>query len=282
MLIHNTLFLGSLTVICAAIIQTLTGFGFGVVSVPFLLLLFPSQEAILLSMILSLCSLCLQFIPSRRSADWHIVWYLIVIGLPGLILGVVSGGKMNPIFLKGIIGFTLVAYVIIQWLQSERDNLKTTNPETTAATASPIPLEKNSQASDTRSSGSNIKPYGLAVAGFFSGLLTGVVGLPGPPVVAVLIRYLPKEKFRATIVSYFVIEYVLAISIFLILRNGNSLNSTVATTVLILIIPTVAGFFIGRPIRRFIVESNFKRLVFMLLLIVGFTSIGDFVKTLWH
>lgn len=269
MLIHNTLILGSLTVMFAAIIQSLTGFGFGVVAVPFLLFIFPSQQAVLLSMILSLCSLCLHFIPSRRTADWHTVWYLIAVGLPGLILGVIFGGKINPVYLKGIIGITLVAYVANQWLQTERENLKIKDTES---------LEKIDVPQNFASSR---KSYGLATAGFFSGLLTGVVGLPGPPVVAVLIRSLPKDKFQATVVSYFVIEYSLAIASYLIFRNSSSLG-TLITTILILIFPTVVGFLISRPIRRLIVESNFKRLVFLLLLIVGFTSIGDFVRNLCH
>ncbi len=43
----NLWLLASLTVMSAGTIQSLTGFGFGLVSVPFLLMLFPSRQAVL-------------------------------------------------------------------------------------------------------------------------------------------------------------------------------------------------------------------------------------------
>lgn len=104
----------------AAIIQSLTGFGFGLVSVPFLLFLFPSRQAVLMSMVLSLCSLLLQGVRSRELANWVFLRRLILIGLPGLIAGLLLGDILNPVLLKGVVGVTLIIYVSFQWVLAEK------------------------------------------------------------------------------------------------------------------------------------------------------------------
>lgn len=242
----------------AALIQSLTGFGFGLVSVPLLLLLFPARQAILLSMVLSLCSLLLQGVRSRENANWRYIRQLILIGLPGLIGGLILGDILNPVVLKGIVGITLIIYVSFQWVLAEKQ------PDTTDVDAHLT------------------KPKGFYLAGLFSGLLTGVAGLPGPPVVAVLVNSLPKDKFQATVVWYFILEYSLAISAFLLLKHAGAWLHIVFWDLLLFLVPTIIGFLIGLPIRKLLSETHFKRLVFSLLLVVGFTSAWDTFRILWQ
>ena len=126
------------------------------------------------------------------------------------------------------------------------------------------------------------KPKGFYLAGISSSLLTGIAGLPGPPVVAVLVKSLPKDEFRATIVWYFIIEYSLAISAFLLLKHSGQWVQTILWDLLLFLVPTIIGFSIGVPIRKLLSETNFKRLVYGLLLVVGFTSSWNALEVLWH
>src|SRR5665648_722203 len=96
----NIWILASITVMSAGVIQSLTGFGFGLVSVPFLLMLFPSRQAVLISMVLSLCSLLMQGVRSRKLVNWIFVRQLIIIGLPGLICGIILGDFLNSVILS--------------------------------------------------------------------------------------------------------------------------------------------------------------------------------------
>lgn len=259
----------------AGVIQSLTGFGFGLVSVPFLLMLFPSRQAILLSMVLSLCSLLLQGVRSREHANWVFIRQLILIGLPGLICGLILGDSLNPVILKGIVGATLIVYVLFQWLLAEKQRKEALLHELDTVNSV---VRKPIYASNKDTP----KPKGFYLGGIFSGLLTGIAGLPGPPVVAVLVNTLSKEKFQATIVWYFIIEYILAISAFLMLKHSGQWIQTILWDLLLFLVPTIIGFLIGVPIRKHLSETHFKRLVFGLLLVVGFTSSWDALNILIH
>ncbi|MCH6267973.1 sulfite exporter TauE/SafE family protein [Neobacillus citreus] len=248
--------LGSMAVMGAAGVQVLTGFGFPLVSIPLLLYIFPNYEAILISMMLSMFTLVLQAGKNWNMARWDLVWRLLAIGFPGLLLGVLASGKMSGVHLKGLVGITVLSYVLIQWVQAER-NRKVAQIGGSSNESQPIGLRK--------------WPKGLYFAGFASGILTGVVGLPGPPVIAILVPYLQKDSFRATIVNYFILMYAVALSLSLFVRQ-QKVTETVLTTVIVYMIPALLGYWIAQPIRKRINDTNFKRLVYGLLIIVGITS----------
>src|SRR5665648_43174 len=267
----NIWILASITVMSAGVIQSLTGFGFGLVSVPFLLMLFPSRQAVLISMVLSLCSLLMQGVRSRKLVNWIFVRQLIIIGLPGLICGIILGDFLNSVIVKGIVGVTLIFYVSFQWLLVEKQRKAALlHNSNTVNSVDSEPIYASSHKEKETS-----KPKGFYLAGIFSGLLTGIAGLPGPPVIAVLINAMPKEKFRATIVWYFIIEYILAISAFLLLKHAEQWVHTIVWDILLLLVPTIIGYLSGVPLRKVLSETHFKRLVFGLLLVVGFTSSWD-------
>src|SRR5699024_7830181 len=92
--------------------------------------------------------------------------------------------------------------------------------------------------------------------------------MPGPPVVAVLINYLKKDTFRATLVNYFLINMSLTLIVaFLFLQNGNIFS--VFIKVFALITPTIIGYIIGFPLRKLVNEWNFKYILLILLIFIG-------------
>ena len=245
--------LASIIVLGAASMQVLTGFGFALVAVPLLLFIFTGYQAILISMILSFCLLLSQAIMERKQAKWLLILRLVFIGFPGLIAGVYIGGVIEPIYVKGIVGLTIVSYVVIQLLRQKHKVDEGKKEERL--------------------------PKGFYLAGLTSGALTGAVGIPGPPVVAVLVGHLSRGAFRATSVNYFVIQYTLAL-IFAAVLYTNEFTLSTIRTVLILLIPTFFGYALGYPLRKYINETNFKRLVYGLLILMGAISMFELIKYL--
>ncbi|ATP41071.1 hypothetical protein CSE16_13980 [Solibacillus sp. R5-41] len=257
--------LSSIIVISATGVQALTGFGFALVAIPLLLYIYPSYVAVLMTMVLSLFALLLGARKTKNLARWDLIWRLLASGLPGLLLGILIGGEINAIYLKGIVGVTVLSYVFFQLMSARRKKEDTQNAftlEQASVDLEALPIEKMKL------------PFTFYFAGVLSGILTGAAGIPGPPVIAVLIHLLPKDIFRATIVNFFIINYCLA----LVLAIGISqqrLTYDLIKTIVILLIPLVIGHFIGNYLRNFVNEGNFKRLVYVLLIIVGVTSIGQ-------
>ncbi|MBP1932161.1 sulfite exporter TauE/SafE family protein [Ammoniphilus resinae] len=239
------LFLSGVTVFFAAGLQVLTGFGFSLICVPILLYFYPGYEAIWISLVLSSFSISVQMLRNHSRPRWDLVRRLVGFGVPGLIIGLLTSGMLNAVHLKGIVGVVVLGYVLFQLIQRKKEQ---------------VPIE----------SGERVRGFDLA--GFAAGLLTGVAGIPGPPAVAVLIKMLKKEEFLATIVAYFLTIFLTAIGLSFVFHT-EALTSDLFITVLILMVPTLLGLLLAHPIRQSINELNFKKLVYLLLIIVGVSSL---------
>lgn len=270
-------FIAGTAVLCAAVTQVLTGFGFALVAIPLLMYVFPGYEAVLISMVLSVVLLGMQIKRNWKIARWDLIWRLTMIGLAGLVVGASVSDKLNAVHLKSVVGAAVLIYVLIQWIQVER-NRRSRSKESAitemAATRDSDPLKR-----DTVKKAKARLPKGFYVAGLFSGLLIGVVGMPGPPVVAVLVQFLKKDVFRATVIHYFLINYFLALAFaFFIFHKESQVNVLLAAAGLI--IPLMIGYIIGQPISKFVHDDHFQRIVFSLLIIVGLTAVWPAIASL--
>ncbi|TYS69762.1 sulfite exporter TauE/SafE family protein [Sutcliffiella horikoshii] len=238
----------------AAGVQEITGFGFALISIPLLLLIFPSYEAVLISIMLAMITLLLQGWKNVHQPRWDLIWRLIVIGLPGLWFGILIGKKMNVAHLEGFVGISVLSYVIAQLVQERRKRR-----------LSRITNVSN----DTDSTITRKLPKGFYLAGLSSGVLTGAVGLPGPPVIATLIPILKKDLFRATVLYYFIFIYAIVISVALFSFKQEFNQVKIITVVMIYIVPLLIGFYIGQLIQKQVNDVLFKHLVYSLLILVG-------------
>lgn len=257
----------SAIIFAATIIQALTGFGFGLLAIPLLLFVLPSYEAILAGMILSMLSSLIQGIKMRKLARWDLVFRLLFISIPGLIIGVGFSRYLNQIFIKGIVGVVLIVYVAWQYLQFLQKNKRKGVVES--------PLEPEAP------KGKEVQKHsmGFILAGFSSGILNGLAAIPGPPVVALLIKNLDKDTFQATTVNFFLLQYSITLTTKLILQK-DALDVSFVVMILSMILPIILGLIVGQPIRKRINEENFKKLVYGLLLIIGVTSVWEPLKAL--
>ena len=251
-------------IFAATLIQSLTGFGFGLLAIPLLLFVLPSYEAIMAGMILSTLSSLIQGIKMRKLARWDLVFRLLFLSIPGLILGVGFSRYLNPMFIKGIVGVVLIVYVVWQWLRFLQKSNKNGGSE------SPLGQESKEEVLHVHS-------LGFASAGFFSGILNGLAAIPGPPVVALLVKHLDKDTFQATTVNFFILQYTITSTAKFIMQK-DALSFPFALMIISMILPVLLGLIVGQPIRKRINEENFKKLVYALLFIIGITSVWEPVK----
>lgn len=261
----ETWVLASGIIFAASFIQALTGFGFGLVAVPLLLFVLPSQVALMIGMILAAISSLLQGFKTYKQARWDLIYKLILLSLPGLMLGVLNSNKLDQEMIKGLVGVVLILYVAWQGVRiSKQNRIK-------------ISIEKVAQSEDIEDSkekGIRISWLNLLTAGFSSGILNGLAAIPGPPIVALLVKYLDKDRFQATTTCFFALQYIITIVTKFIIQK-NAFNLSFGVGMIGLILPIFLGLAVGQPVRKRINEENFKKLVYSLLFIIGITSVWE-------
>lgn len=261
----------------ATFIQVLTGFGFGLVAVPLLLFVLPSQQALLAGMILSMMGSSVQGFQMRHLARWDLVLRLLLLGIPGLALGIALSGYMNEVYIKGIVGIILIGYISYQWVQLRSSTFEKKIPATTAL------MEQEGEEDleeGPKNGGIKASSKGFILVAFSSGLLNGLAAIPGPPVVALLIKHLTKDVFRATTVTFFFCQYAMT-SALRILVFRESFTLPFGITLVSMMLAVVLGYVAGQPFRKKINEAQFKKLVYGLLFIIGVTSLAETLKGLF-
>jgi uncharacterized membrane protein YfcA len=169
------------TCFAAALLQATNGFGFAVLAVPFFLLLVPADQAIQLVIILSL-AISLVMIPHLRAAiDPRLLLRLTAGSAIGLPIGLVAFGYSNPLIVRLTAGVVIVLFaaMMLGWNRYRR------RPPLVAM------------------------HLGLDLgAGTIAGAATGLVGMPGPPLmIYLMLAAAPMRAVRATLVAFFVLVY---------------------------------------------------------------------------
>lgn len=252
------LIVSALIIIFAVIVQTITGFGFALIAVPLLLFIYTSQQAVAFTMILSFVSLLILTIKSRYYIRWRIVLVLFLSSIPGILLGAIWHGQLSTSVIKGFVGFIIFLFLaknLYGYIQQRhKDHVGQELKEKRAVW--------------------------YYVTGFLYGVLTGLIGMSGPIVVMLLVNVLPRAVFFATTVSLFAIEYFLAIGVYYALYPG-IFDGFMLTFLLWMIIPILIGSYIGQKLRPIIKDDVFKKIVYLLLFIIGAESIFEFTTYLF-
>lgn len=218
----------------------MTGFGFALVSVPPLLLLYPPATVVTITIGVSLLTSAIVVLDAWRELHRRLVASLLPGALAGLLVGLRILTAVDPAWLKALAGLVVSAYALL--LLAGR------------------------------------QPHGLQhrwappLAGLASGALATSNGLSGPPIVMLLTaRRLPVPAFRATIAAYFVALNLLALTI---LTAGRALDRHDATTTLVLIPPALLGTLAGNRLVRRLSAAQFRTLTLAMLLATGLTAVA--------
>lgn len=160
-------------VLVSGAVSGLVGFGFALVCVPLLLLVYDPATVISVNAALAIFTTATIAFDARRDVEIKSIGLLLPFALVGLVIGVEVLRAANPDHIRVAVGAVVVVSALLLFR-------------------------------GVRLPGSGSR-WGDGVAGGTSGLLATSVGISGPPVILLLAsRGLPKRAFRANIALYFV------------------------------------------------------------------------------
>jgi hypothetical protein len=222
----------------AAFIQALSGFGFALFIVPFLVLLIGPKDTVLLSNLMSTVSSGSQAVFLRESADRRTAGVLLVGAIVGMPMGLAVLLLLDPEALKLVIALMVIFFTLLLMRGFALHSAGT---------------------------------LGDLAAGLTSGILNTSTAMSGPPVVLYLQgKGLTPLHFRATIATFFGISS--ALGVVLLLASGSARTSVF--TAFVLAVPAViAGQQLGNRVFHHIDVVVFRRMVYGILLLSGTVAI---------
>jgi uncharacterized protein len=163
----------------AALLYTLTGFGFAVLAAPLFLLFVDPPRAIQLVIIIS-TALSLVTLPGLWRAIVPALMLRLGLGcLVGLPLGLIAFRYADPVQVRALVGATILGFAVLLGLRQRR------------GAGEPRGLL-------------GLRPGRDLATGAVSGIATALVGMAGPPVVIyLLLAGAPPRTVRATLLSFF-------------------------------------------------------------------------------
>ena len=218
----------------------MTGFGFALVSVPPLLLLYEPETVVALTIGVSLLTSAIVVLGARSELDRRLVLSLLPGAVGGLLLGAWVLEIVDPTLLKVVAGTLVAGYSILLLRGFQPSGLATVRA--------------------------------TSLAGAASGLLATSTGLSGPPIVILFTaRRLTKDAFRVTIAAYFVVINLIG---FAVLLAGRTIGEREVLTTALLTPAAALGAFVGTRLVRRLSAGGFRTLTLALLLLTGLMGIG--------
>jgi len=170
----------------AALVYTLTGFGFAVLAAPLFLMLVDPAQAIQLVIVIS-TALSLVALPGLwRVIAPGLLLRLVLGSLAGLPLGLIAFRHADPVLVRAMVGATILGFAVLLGRRRHAGDLS-------------LPFAKR---------------LGLEIAtGMVSGIATALIGMAGPPVlIYLLLAGAPPQTVRATLLSFFAFAYAVTLA----------------------------------------------------------------------
>lgn len=222
----------------AALVQSVSGFGFALMAVPLMVIVIDLQVAVVVSAIVGMVSTSWQAWQLREQRDRVLTRRFIVSSCLGAPLGLAAFIWVPQDVLKLVLGISVLFGVVVL-----------------------------GRGLDMRSTHHSFD----WLMGVLSGVLLMATSTNGPPLVFTLhARRINAETFRATLNSVFAIAGM--ISVVLFVASGKVTSEVIKLSVISVPI-MVGGVYVGMLLRRFIAPERFRLLVLVLLAASGFSSI---------
>lgn len=242
MLSTGTLLLVTAIIFLASFILGITSFGFALVAVPLLNLIFPLQVLVPVLIIYGVFINGLVLLPIYKHLDLKDMQYLVGAGILGIPLGTVLLLVLDESILKIGIG---IIVIISAWALYTGYRVHIKNEK-----------------------------LGNAVAGFISGLLNGSITMSGPPVILFYSNQdLEKQVFRANLAFYFMLTNIINLPVLywggLLTPQAFQYSAAILPSVLVGAIGIILGSKVGTKMDG----PLFHRLSLILIFLMGVMSI---------
>jgi uncharacterized membrane protein YfcA len=222
-------------VLAAGVVKGLTGFGFALLTVPFLVVLFDPKTAIPIIIILNALSNVPLFIHSRKWSDLKRIWPLIVTGIISIPAGTYLLVVLDAVAVRMIVGVAVCLFALAYLLGFRRE----------------IRRER----------------WGMVGAGMLSGVLNGLISAGGPPVILFLSNQgMARDVFRANLIAFFLFQNIATLSVQL---SSGLVSQHIARLAAVLILPLAAGALVGTRLVKHVPETAFRKAVLAIVLAAG-------------
>ena len=240
----TSIVLSCLIIFFASSIKTLIGFGFGLLFVPFLSLIFSPKTVVPLEVILSNIVNAVLLVQCYRKIELKKLSYLLLGTIPGVLFGTYILMRLNTDFLRVFVGSVAIVLALLIFFNISK------------------------QLKNERSIS--------FIAGFICGGLKASAGTGAPPVVLLgLNQNWKKETFRATIIGYFTVVNLLALLVFMKFRLFTAI--TIKLTVIALPI-IILGLIVGKMLKNKVSQRYFRKVALILVMLAGISGV---IAGLW-
>lgn len=239
--IDATFWIAVLIVVGAGATAGLAGFGFSIVSVPTLLLLFDPATVITLNKVLTLGTIWVILIGAWGSVSWRHLRRIVPFGLAGLLAGIGLLRVLDDAAIKLLAGAVVIFFAALLLRGGIRE----------------LPERR----------------WMAPVAGLASGTLSTSIGMAGPPVVLLFtVLAVPVPVFRATTVCYFLLTDLIG---FPALISQGIVTRDDVLLALLLSPAAIVGRMIGSRLVPYVSPLAFRRATLGLLLVTGTIAVAN-------
>jgi uncharacterized protein len=228
----------------AALIQSMTGFGFALLIVPPLVLLLGPREAVVLSNVIGTVIAAVMLLRLHREVQWKTTAVLIGASVFGLPLGLLALTQLDPDVLQVFIAITVIVFTVL--------------------------LMRGFAL------GSRITLQGSLAAGVIAGVLRTSTSMSGPPVVLYLQgTRMPSGAFRSTMTGFALLSGLTGVAVFLV---EGSLTARLGLTGLAATPAVLAGLYVGARLYDRVGEARFRGVVFAVLIASALLAIAGAIS----
>jgi hypothetical protein len=224
-----------LIMLFASFTQGVAGFGLALVAMPLIIESLGVQSATSLIALIAIIARIALLINYRQAVNLRVAGRLIVASTIALPIGVLGLQQLDGPFLRTLLGILICLYAIYALL-----NLR-------------LPPVAH--------------PWWAYGAGFFCGLLSGAYNTGGPPVVMYgTSRQWSPAEFKGNIQTVGLLNSLVVIGLHIAVQDY---TADVMHDFVLVLPASVVGLALGMAVARYINQALFRRLVLILLLIVG-------------
>ncbi len=236
-----------LVLLLGIFVQSLTGFGSGLVSMAFLPTILSVRTSVPLVALVTGTTELFLLLRYRSAFKLGNVWRMTLASVVAIPLGGWALGWMNEDILLTILGLIIFGYALYALLNFRLPALA--------------------------------HPAWALLAGFLAGLLSGAYSVGGPPAIIYgTCRRWEPEEFKSNLQGFFLVNDVLAI----VVHGFNARLTPIVGQYYLLALPVLAlGILAGTRLDRYLDPPTFRKLALLLLVVMGLRMAITHAISLW-